>query len=80
MSKQTAVEWLIDNLIKLGYLHSNGFGQSLKVTEVINQAKAMHKHEIRTAYCHGEFYKEEKLTDQYYNETFGDEKAHADLP
>ena len=39
--KETAVQILVDSLIKLGYLHSYGFGQSLKVTEVIKQAKEM---------------------------------------
>lgn len=44
-NKQISVEWLVNSLIKLGYLHSNGFGQSLKVTEVIKQAKQQHKKE-----------------------------------
>ena len=69
--KVSSVEQLVNSLIKLGYLHSNGFGQSLKVTEIINQAKAMHKEEIRKAYCYGEYYKDAKLTTDYYNETFG---------
>lgn len=42
-TKQTAVEILVHSLIKLGYLHSNEFGQSLKVTEVIKQAKEMER-------------------------------------
>ena len=37
----------------------------------IEQAKAMHKEEIRKAYCYGEYYKDAKLTTDYYNETFG---------
>jgi hypothetical protein len=40
---KTAVQILVDSLIKLGYLHSNEFGQSPKVTEVIKQAKEMEK-------------------------------------
>jgi hypothetical protein len=44
MSKQkTAVQILVDSLIKLGYLHSNEFGQSPKVIELINQAKEIEK-------------------------------------
>ena len=75
MSKQmTAVETLIDNLIKLGYLHSNGFGQSLKVTEVIKQAKEMEKQQLIDAHTkgyligggNGDLYD----CKQYYNETF----------
>ncbi len=74
MSKQTAVETLIDNLIKLGYLHSNGFGQSLKVTEVIKQAKEMEKQQIIDAHTkgyvigggNGDLYD----CKQYYNDNF----------
>jgi hypothetical protein len=51
--QQTAVQILVDSLIKLGYLHSNEFGQSLKVTEVINQAKEMHKRQIKNAFING---------------------------
>ena len=51
--QQNSIEQLVNSLIKLGYLHSNGFGQSLKVTEVINQAKAMRKAEIEEAYQDG---------------------------
>ena len=72
MSKQTAVQTLIDNLIKLGYLHSNGFGQSLKVTEVINQAKSMEKQQIIDACNQIEVIglDHELPGEQYYNETF----------
>ena len=70
--KMTAVEQLVNSLIKLGYLHSNGFGQSLKVTEVINQAKSMEKQQIIDA-CNqieviGLDY--ELPGEQYYNEQF----------
>ena len=37
----------------------------------LEQYEAMHKKEIRKAYCYGEYYKETKLTTDYYNETFG---------
>ena len=85
-NKQSSVEQLINSLIKLGYLHSNGFGQSLKVTEVINQAKAMHKEEHIETYNQGyrdgehdasniplsigDISEYNNATD-YYNETFG---------
>jgi hypothetical protein len=44
---KTAVQILVDNLIKLGYLHSNEFGQSPKVTEVIEQAKEMQQEQAQ---------------------------------
>jgi uncharacterized protein YejL (UPF0352 family) len=74
-NKQSSVEQLVNSLIKLGYLHSNGFGQSLKVTEVINQAKAMHKEEIiQAVYSHTlmNAIEEDPMgkSEQYYNETF----------
>ena len=64
-NKQSSVEWLVEILGKYNeemvFLYQNE----------IEQAKAMHKEEIRKAYCYGEYYKETKLTTDYYNETFG---------
>ena len=40
---KTAVQILVDGLIIFGYLHSNEFGQSPKVIELINQAKEIEK-------------------------------------
>lgn len=70
-NKQSSIQQLVNSLIKLGYLHSNGFGQSLKVTEVINQAKAMHKTEHFNTWWHGISENEPITFEQYYNETFG---------
>lgn len=41
MEQQTAVEFLVDELIKLGYLHSKEHGQSPIVNKYIRQAKQM---------------------------------------
>jgi hypothetical protein len=73
-NKQSSVEQLVNSLIKLGYLHSNGFGQSLKVTEVINHAKATHKEEIEKAYNESFRLRDKPYSTaiKYYNETFGD--------
>jgi len=38
---------------------------------LLEKYKAMHKEEIRKAYCYGEHYKDTKLTTDYYNETYG---------
>jgi hypothetical protein len=46
-TKHTAVQILVDGLIKLGYLHSNEFGQSPKVIELINQAKEMQQEQAQ---------------------------------
>ena len=45
---KTAVQILVDSLIKLGYLHSNEFGQSPKVRELINQAKEIEGDRMRS--------------------------------
>jgi hypothetical protein len=76
MEKQTAVEFIVKELIKLGYLHSNDYGQSPNVTKVIEQAKEMEKQQmwnyIESNYVNGEnslaFHKSE--FEQYYNETY----------
>ena len=79
MEKQTAVEWLIDQLEKYE-LYSKISFQCLKEIE---QAKEMHKQEIikaaargylAAAYSYSERFKLEDGKDygeQYYNEKFG---------
>jgi hypothetical protein len=64
MPKQTAVEWLIDNL---HYLHST------KWDDILEQAKAMEKQQIIDAYHEGttEFYS----AVEYYIETYGGKDA-----
>lgn len=62
--KQTAVEWLVEQL-------KNGkeFNENL-----INQAKEMEKEQIIEAYHEGTFATDEKITaEEYYNETFKQE-------
>jgi hypothetical protein len=75
--KQTAVQILLDSLIKLGYLHSNEFGQSPKVIELINQAKEMEKEQIvKAANFDSKSISENgyRKGEQYYNETYGGNK------
>jgi hypothetical protein len=71
---KTAVQILVDGLIKLGYLHSNDFGQSPKVTEVINQAKEMEKEQIVNAFEDGQSELSLKDKHDYYKETYGGNK------
>jgi hypothetical protein len=63
--KQTAVDWLADNL---HYLHST------KWDDILEQAKEMEKEHIENAYDKGqesEWHKSMGLMgDHYYNETF----------
>jgi uncharacterized Fe-S cluster-containing MiaB family protein len=58
--KQTAVEWLMENL----HTAKNPF----------EQAKAMEKEQMIKAFNEGTFANDEKVTaEQYYNETYGNE-------
>ena len=78
--KQTAVDYLVEKLIKLGYLHSKNYGQSQVVKKVIEQAKEMDRQQKMDAYEQGESdgYKQFIINidkryesfDQYYNETY----------
>ena len=66
--KQTVVEWLASNL-----------GEHIiweeKIIDLVEQAKAMHKEEIESAYFNGsaDRLNDEGSFDEYYNETFGGE-------
>ena len=78
--KQTAVDYLVEKLIKLGYLHSENYGQSQVVKKVIEQAKEMEKEQMSRIYEGllqnvGTSIKQSDLPtfEQYYNETFKSE-------
>ena len=60
--KQTAIEWLIEQLADKGILHSAD----------IAKAKAMEKEQIIEAYSNG-VCNEDITSGQYYNETFKSE-------
>ena len=64
--KQSSVEWLVDQLIP------NAMRMFDATTcNAIEQAKAMHKEEIETAWYDGISGGECGSREQYYNETFG---------
>jgi hypothetical protein len=65
--KQTAVEWLVEEINKNGEeIHKNG---NWIPTHMIEQAKQMEKEQIEEAYNDGA----EEIHDNpdYYNETYG---------
>ena len=70
MSKQTAVEWLIEEL------NDNGFSHLDLAADIIEQAKEMEKEQIKDAHLIGLITSMEteatKQSEQYYNETFKD--------
>jgi hypothetical protein len=61
MKKETAVEWLIQQLTPSISL------QKKHIDELEEQAKEMHKQEIIDAYNNGE----DRSAELYYNETYG---------
>jgi hypothetical protein len=69
MGKQTAVDWLIENIY---YLHST------KWNDIIEQAKAMEKEQILQALNDGKAMiispTSNKSLEQYYNETYKQEE------
>jgi Leu/Phe-tRNA-protein transferase len=64
MNKQTAVEWLVDELLDSKPL----------MPSLIEQAKAMEKEQIMEAYWHGSFNWETQGSTQFYNEKYGGDK------
>ena len=76
MEKQTAVEWLYEELLAQFHLQIDSFiAHELKGK--LKQAKEMHKQEIENAYLNGR-YEADKIVmserfyaEKYYNKTFG---------
>jgi len=73
--QQTAVEWY-DN--EIGKLFDQFLMGKIKIYDFQNQrlklekqAKEMEKEQIRKAYCDGEYYKDTKLSTDYYEQTYG---------
>jgi hypothetical protein len=68
--KQTAVEWLEDNLIGNPFSEKD-FAHNVNV---FNQAKEMEKDQIEDAYWNGGVNWDEGIDGlTYYNETYGDD-------
>jgi hypothetical protein len=72
MSKQTAVEWMIDKMINKQNGTFDGF-PVLSLDEIFEQAKEMEKEQIMEAYNEGNKYNGWALkheSEKYYNETY----------
>lgn len=78
MSKQTAVEWLVDQMFKQGYFDGNKPLSITNLDHLQHQAKEIEREQIEDAYGHGQnngyMYANSKAItirkDQYYNATF----------
>jgi hypothetical protein len=66
-TKQTAVEWLFEQIKSDQYQKALSLSEWMKVIE---QAKAIEKEQIIEAYCNGD---DNISAQQYYNETFKSE-------
>ena len=72
MSKQTAVDWLQNELWSNYEFKSSK--QKREFIEKIEQAKAMEKEQIATAYQSDRTPCSDEDAEQYYNETYGGDK------
>ena len=71
--KQTAVEWLVEQMFKQGYFDGNKPLTYTNLDHLQNQAKEMEKEQIMEAFKHGELPPlfDNLNAEQYYNETYG---------
>jgi hypothetical protein len=83
--KQTAVEWLVDQLkdVKYNPLETNGYSNALE--RLYTQANTMFEEQVEKTFkqaqecsvkADGVYFKYESF-EQYYNETYGDESTDA---
>jgi hypothetical protein len=79
--KQTAVEWLIEQVNHKGVVYNNYHIITDIPKEIIDQAKAMEKEQIENAYDCGLFDGGDDVSpkynidsQQYYNQTYGGDK------
>jgi len=71
--KQTAVEWLIEQ-VALNEHEEGFFLHTFLSNEEISKAKEMEKEQIRESFCNGEVSRDRIDADEYYKETYGDNK------
>jgi hypothetical protein len=69
MSKQTALEWYRNGLFKAAQE-----GLSISEREMFEQAKAMEKEQIKTAYWYGQQDTPSMTPTKYFNKTYGGDK------
>tara|TARA_R110000823_G_scaffold150871_2_gene281624 strand:+ start:133 stop:348 length:216 start_codon:yes stop_codon:yes gene_type:complete len=68
--KQTAVEWLVEQMFKQGYFDSNKPLTFTNLDHLQQQAKAMEKEQIMNSWAKGVISEGNMTAEQYYNETF----------
>ena len=76
-TKQTAVEWLVDQMFKQGYFDGNKPLTFTNLDHLQQQAKEMEKEQIKDAHNEGYgsgYMDDAKSPDEYYKETYGGNK------
>ena len=77
MSKQTAVEWFMEELRQLAHNHNYHLGLGdIRITqgmldEFYNQAKQMEKEQMKEAHLIADHHPRGYEFDKWYNETYG---------
>ena len=74
MSKQTSIEWLIDQMFKQGYFDGNTPLSITNLDHLQYQAKQMHKEEIVNAWIATDNELQRLSAEEYYQKTYGDNK------
>ena len=64
MSKQTAVEWLVEQV------NADCLNSTFIRKELIDEAKAMEREQIMNAWAYGVLSQGDKTAEHYYNETY----------
>ena len=75
MAQQTTIEWLYNELIVKEFLFiDDNPNHMIPMNEIINQAKAMEKEQIKNSFNDGYCKGDEELSwddiEKYYNETY----------
>jgi hypothetical protein len=70
--KQTAIEWLISELMSKGIIDADEWvwNDDISILDITNQAKEMEKQQIEQAFDSGHLATWNETPEQYYNETF----------
>ena len=69
-SKQTAIEWLVEQMIERKYFAKDVPLSYTTLEHLVNQAKEMEKEQIKDAWINSLTKGDYNSAEQYYNETF----------
>jgi hypothetical protein len=73
-TQQTAVEWLIDQMLKQGYFDGNKPLTFTNLDHLQQQAKKMEKEQMLECYLKADVFPRKYEFEQWYNEIYGGNK------